>query len=166
MRSVSGSGRTPQATEGQGRDSRPREFDDFMQEMPRSPTLKAFITLAGKIPSKKNSYTPIVRGGKARMIKNSKLVGELELLSIQIPLYCRTLKLRHPHIVMQFYVDKRNGTRRDRDNLKTCALDLLVQNGVLEDDRVACNNGWDVCPPVIVGKENKTEIYLYAGEQN
>jgi len=165
VRSTKRPGRTPPEAEGEGRDPRTKQFSDFVSEMPRSTALKAYIELKGKVPSKKNRYVPVVRGGHARMIKDKKLQGELDLLTLQIPLYYRTLKLQHPHIVMQFYIDKTNGTRRDRDNMAQANLDILVSAGVLYDDRINRNNGFLLIPPAIVGKENKTEIYLYEGTE-
>jgi Holliday junction resolvase RusA-like endonuclease len=161
VRGAKGSGRTSSATEGQGRNTQPQEFSDFVQEMPRCPTLKAHITLKGISPSKKNRYLPIIRGGHATMIKDKKLQGELDLLELQIPLYSRTLKLQHPHIVMQFYVDKTNGTSRDRDNMAQMTMDLLVHAGVLYDDRIKRNNGFFLMPPAVIGTENKTEVYIF-----
>jgi len=113
------------------------------------------ILLMGNVPSKKNSYTPR-KGGKG-FFKGKELVAQLEALMWQIPLYCRDLKLVHPHITMQFTVP--NGLS-DRDNKVTTVLDLLKSAGVIWNDSIASCNGRMAVLPAIVKPDEAESAWI------
>lgn len=111
--------------------------------------------LVGRIPSKKNAYTP--RRDKPGMFKNSKLQTELDRLAMQIPGYARDLKLESPTIEFYFTYIKANA---DRDNSVTTCMDLLVSMGVLADDNTKRCNGLITIHPAVHSSQEGVRIVL------
>jgi hypothetical protein len=115
------------------------------------------ITLWQKVSSKKNKYLPMIIGGKASLIKDSKLRKELDALASQIPASMRNLNLEHPEIeVMMTVADGRS----DRDNVLVTIMDLLVSTGVLRNDSIAASNGKITVYPAILSDHFKTVVRL------
>jgi Holliday junction resolvase RusA-like endonuclease len=111
------------------------------------------IILYGTAVSKKNSYRPHAGG----MHKDKQLQAELDNLEMQVPGPCRDLRLEHPEI--DFYIKTRSA-RRDRDNIVTTLLDVLVRCGVLVDDNVSHSNGRMTIHPAEVCEEDSVRIVI------
>jgi hypothetical protein len=120
-----------------------------------------FITFMGKVPSKKNMYTP----RKGGMFKNKKLQGELDALSLQVPGIYRDRLLKHPGIEFWFTVPK-NGTAADRDGKVTAIMDILVDMGVIKDDCIRECNGTMTIHPAKIGDLHQTMVHLYNEDKN
>lgn len=119
------------------------------------------LELYGEIPSKKNSYKK--RSGRGRgMFKDRDLQSKLDYLTLQIPAEARGLELVHPDMRIQFIVPDR---RRDRDNLVTALLDVLVVAGVLKNDNIASFNGRLVIEPAEVDQQFYTRVTLIPKEK-
>ena len=117
------------------------------------------IELFGSVPSKKNSYRPR-KGGKG-FFKDAALRADLNYLTLQIPAEMRGLNLRHPDMTFKFTVP-RGATRRDRDNMATTLLDIMVSAEVLRDDCLAHCNGRIVIEPAEIGDQFRTIVELVA----
>lgn len=114
------------------------------------------LELYGPIPSKKNSYKK--RSGRGRgMFKDRDLQSKLDYLTLQIPAEARGLELVHPDVTIQFTVPDRG---RDRDNMVTSLLDVLVLAGVLKNDNIASFNGRLVIEPAEVDQQFYTRVTL------
>lgn len=92
------------------------------------------LVLYGPVPSKKNRYWRDVRG---RPFKDEALRRAIDSLIMQVPPSAR-LRLEHPDIEIEFGFERMN---QDRDNALTTILDVLVEAGVLLDDRTSVCNG-------------------------
>ena len=127
--------------------------------MPR-PTLDKsdtiVIVFAGRVPSKKNRYTPN-KDGKG-MHKDRKLQGELDRLALQIPGHLRDLKLESPEV--HFYFKYSGRANWDRDNACTALIDVLVQYGVLAGDQIRRFNGLLVIHPAEKSDEDVATVVL------
>lgn len=114
------------------------------------------IQLKGKIPSKKNSYTPR-KDGKG-FFKSTELKTELDRLAMQIPGWARDLKLVHPDLHFHFTYAKANW---DRDNACTTLMDLMVTMGTLENDNIASSNGTTTIHPAERGEYDGVKIIIF-----
>ena len=91
------------------------------------------LTIHGRIPSKKNSRLSFVRGGKMFNIpsKNYKIWHQTasdQLSGVLLPEPIHTVE----NVTLSFYApDKR---KADLTNKAESIMDLLVDNGFLEDD--------------------------------
>lgn len=119
------------------------------------------LEISGKIPSKKNLYSPMANG--KGFFKGSKLLNAEKVFSLQIPGEYRDLKLENPHIVIQLKLPKKSW-RSDRDNAVTTILDYLVKFGVLKDDSINHLNGALFMAPVIESSEYKCLISIWRNE--
>jgi len=117
------------------------------------------IELRGKVPSKKNRYSPRRGGSGKGFYKSSELQTELDRLFLQIPAEARDLDLVHPDIALTFTVPP-CGVRSDRDNMLTTILDLLTLSGTIRQDRISTCNGTITIHPSPVSDEYFTEIVL------
>jgi hypothetical protein len=114
------------------------------------------ILLLGKVPSKKNRYTPR-KGGKG-FFKNKNLQMELDRLAIQIPAEARDLRLRHPAIDFYFTYTIANF---DRDNAVVTLMDILTGYAVLDgSDNIAHCNGTITIHPAVRGEQDSVRIVL------
>lgn len=117
------------------------------------------ITIYGRIPSKKNStWTAIIRGRLIRL-PSQKYKEWHKDASLQLR-GTRTFKDKHIRgLRITFYAPDRRAT--DLTNKAESIMDLLVDNGVLEDDN------WFVVPNIElvfggVDKEKpRAEILIY-----
>src|SRR5207249_3091312 len=113
------------------------------------------ILLRGKVPSKKNAYTP--RRDRPGMFKSSKLQTELNRLAVQVPGYCRDLQLENPTLEFFFTYVKANS---DRDGAVTTCMDILVSMGVLVNDNTKRCNGLITIHPSVKGDCDGVKIIL------
>jgi len=113
------------------------------------------LTLIGKVPSKKNRYTPN-KDGKG-FHKDKRLQLELNRLAMQIPGEYRDLNLISPAIDVYFTYEKFNA---DRDNGTTCVIDLLVSMNVLKNDNAASCNGTITIHPAVRGEQDSVRVVL------
>lgn len=113
------------------------------------------IEFLGKIPSKKNSYTP--RKGGHGMFKSKELTQQLDRLAMQIPGDVRDLKLESPEIDFYFRYQSANW---DRDNAATSLMDLLVNYGVLVNDNIKRSNGRITIHPAEHGEFDGCRVVL------
>lgn len=119
------------------------------------------LRLRGELPSKKNDRQ-IRRWGPRVGIGNSR---EKEVLMAALAWQAREQwgqrePLEHPKMSFQFTVKHR---RKDRDNLLTTVLDVLVTAGVLVSDSISKFNGTLTILPAIINKhaEEGVEIGIY-----
>jgi len=93
------------------------------------------ITIKGRVPSKKNSRNCFVRGGKMMNIPSKKYKEWHKAASEQLVKYIT--KGKYPlvgieNVTVNFWApDKR---KTDLTNKAESILDLLVDNGIIEDD--------------------------------
>ena len=113
------------------------------------------LTLIGKVPSKKNRYTPN-KDGKG-FHKDNRLQTELDRLAMQVPGECRDLRLISPSIDFYQTYTKANS---DRDNCAQCILDILVGMGTLVDDNIAQCNGRITIHPAVRGEQDSVRVVL------
>ncbi len=114
------------------------------------------LELHGRIPSKKNSYTPR-KDGKG-FFKSTDLKTQLDRLAMQIPGWARDLKLVHPDLHFHFTYTKANW---DRDNACTTLMDLMVQMGTLENDNISSSNGTTTIHPAERGEDDMVKIIIF-----
>lgn len=91
------------------------------------------FTLTGGVPSKKNSRKAIYVGGRTIMIANDKHVAWHKDASMQL-IAQRAKKIPgeyHKVEIKLFAPDRRKG---DLTNKAESIMDLLVDNGIIEDD--------------------------------
>jgi Holliday junction resolvase RusA-like endonuclease len=110
------------------------------------------LTLRGAIPCKKNSYRRSVNG---RMYKTDEQAADIRALEWQAKAQWCDEPVTHPAITMRFYLPD---MRRDRDNLATTVLDVLVNAGVLVNDNVRRCNGRIVIEPAVIDADERVEV--------
>ena len=115
------------------------------------------LVIIGKVPSKKNSYTPKANG--RGMFKNRDLQAAIDALALQVPGWMRDQRLRHPRIDFYFTVTA-DGQGADRDSKATTLLDILVTMRVLTDDCIRECNGLMVIHPATVGDCHQSRIII------
>ena len=93
------------------------------------------LTFRGRVPSKKNRYTP--RKDRPGFFKDARLKSELDRIALQIPGWARDLKLESPVIDVHFKYVTANW---DRTNAWQGLEDLLVDYGVIFDDNIKRSN--------------------------
>jgi hypothetical protein len=117
------------------------------------------LFLRGKVPSKKNAYTPN-KNGKG-LHKSRDLQTAIDRLALQIPAEFRDLKLVSPDITFDFVYQKFNS---DRDNQMTCLMDILVQYSVLRGDNATSCNGRITINPAVRGEYDAVTITIVPKE--
>lgn len=87
------------------------------------------ITIYGRIPSKKNSRRPFIRNGRIMNFPSKDYVAWQKDASKQL---IGSPKITSDHLLLRFtFPDKR---KTDLTNKAESVMDLLVDNGILEDD--------------------------------
>lgn len=114
------------------------------------------ITILGRIPSKKNSRRPFIRGGRVMNFPSKDYVewhkiAELQILAKGIP------EKPYENITAHITIYAPDKRASDLTNKAESIMDLLVDTGVIKDDN------WFVCPLILlqfggVDKENPRAI--------
>lgn len=116
------------------------------------------IVFKGIPPSKKNSKRIIVRRGKPLIIPSKKYEEWHEEMTWELKIQKIPVVNKLDLIEIVFYPN--NKRKCDLSNKAESIMDLLVDNGIIEDDN------WFVCPELNlkfggIDKENpRTEIFI------
>ena len=114
------------------------------------------ITIKGRVPSKKNSRDARVSKGRLFTVANEKYQAWHADATLQIKALPKIHTIHNPHdIQIDFYFP--DNLRCDLTNKAESVMDLLVDNGILFDDR------WQVTGPLYlrpagIDKENPRVI--------
>lgn len=109
-----------------------------------------------RVPSKKNSYIP----KSGRFIKPQSIRNFEMAAAFCIPNEYKNLKLRHPDIMISASFPKASW-RGDKDNTLVTLMDILVKNGVIQDDAVNHANGTVVLNPVTLSPTYQTIVDIW-----
>lgn len=94
------------------------------------------LTINGSIPSKKNSRISYTRGNRVINIPSNKYREWHKDASAQLMAQGKPKQLGVCFIEIEFYADTKR--KFDLTNKAESIMDLLVDNGVLEDDNCYC----------------------------
>lgn len=125
-------------------------------------TEPVIIQIRGELPSKKNDRQIRRWGNRVGIGNSAEKEALMGALAWQVRAQWGSRKpLQHPRISFQLQVKHR---RKDRDNLVTTILDVLVNTGVLVNDNIAHANGELTILPAIVDPkaEEGCEVTLWA----
>lgn len=91
-----------------------------------------FFVLRGQVPAQKNGKSIVVnkRTGKPFIVSNEKVRAWKLMTAYDIPVAARVEG--EVEISLKFW--NKDARKRDLDNMMTSVLDLLKNNGVIEDD--------------------------------
>jgi hypothetical protein len=133
------------------------------------------IQLHGRIPSKKNAKAIAPHGDTGKYTlwyarEDRQRINDLVQVAA---LSWRDLKtgrlpaVEHPSVCFEFYLQGTASSeqihtryRKDRDNMATTVLDVLVKAGVLVDDDIAHCNGRIQILPAVVGPTEGARIWI------
>ncbi len=114
------------------------------------------ITIRGRIPSKKNRY----RIAGKRLISDEVFLEWKQEVGIQLLKY-KGLNIQNiSEIQMDFYFP--DNKRTDLDNKSSSVLDILVDMGIIEDDRWQITGRIMLYPMGIAKKNPRVEIFIKA----
>jgi len=121
------------------------------------------LVVNGRIPSKKNSRNLFVRGGRLMNIPSKDYADWHKTSSLQILEFKNHTIENVDFIELEFYAPDRRGA--DLTNKAESIMDLLVDNGILEDDNWWIVNKLTLSLKGLSKLDPRCEIFIH-GKKN